>query len=96
MSISNLQLKMGRAALDWGVRDLAAKAGIAADTVTRAEQGSPGVSGKTWGAIQRALEEAGIEFLPETNSVSLHADVAEAAICADPYMPLGIRRIYPR
>ena len=96
MAISNVQLKMARAALDWGVRDLAAKAGIAADTVTRAEQGGPEVTAKTWGAIQRALEEAGIEFLSETNSVTLHADVREAAICADPSMPLGVRRIYPR
>ncbi len=94
--ISNIQLKMARAALDWGIRDLAAKGGIAADTVTRAEQGSPEVTAKVWGAIQRALEEAGIEFLSETNSVTLHPNVGEAALCADPLMPLGVRRIYPR
>jgi transcriptional regulator with XRE-family HTH domain len=95
MAISPLQLKMARAALKWGVRTLAEKAGISPDTVTRAEQGDD-VTVKTWGAIQRAFEEDGIEFLPEANSVSLHADVAEAAICVDPEMPLGIRRIYPR
>lgn len=95
MSISPLQLKMARAALKWGVRMLAEKAGISPDTITRAEQ-SDEVTVKTWGAIQRALEEAGIEFLPEINSVSLHSDVTDAAICADPEMPLGIRRIYLR
>jgi transcriptional regulator with XRE-family HTH domain len=95
MSISSLQLKMARAALKWGVRTLAEKAGISPDTITRAEQGDD-VTVKTWGAIQRALEEEGIEFLPEINSVSLHSDVTDAAICADPEMPLGIRRIYPR
>jgi predicted transcriptional regulator len=96
VAISSLQLKMARAALDWGVRDLATKAGISADSVTRAEQGAPEVTAKTWGAIQRALEEAGIELMSETNSVTLHPSVTEAAICADPSMPLGVRRIYPR
>ena len=43
-----------------------------------------------------ALEEAGIELMSETNSVTLHPSVTEAAICADPSMPLGVRRIYPR
>jgi DNA-binding XRE family transcriptional regulator len=95
MAISPLQLKMARAALKWGVRTLAEKAGISPDTIMRAEQGDE-VTVKTWGAIQRAFEEGGIEFLPEVNSVSLHTDVAEAAICVDPDMPLGIRRIYSR
>ncbi len=94
MPVSSLQLKMARAALDWNVRELATKAGISPDTITRAEQGNPDVTQKTWGAIQKALEEAGIEFLPEKNSVTLHPDVKEAAICADPDMPLGVRRIY--
>ena len=95
MAISALQLTMARAALKWGVRTLADKAGISPDSVTRAEQGGD-VTVKTWGAIQRALEDGGIEFLPEVNSVSLHADVTEGGICADPEMPLGTRRIYPR
>jgi len=95
MPISTLQLKMARSALKWGVRTLAEKAAISPDTIMRAEQGED-VTVKTWGAIQRALEESGVEFLPEVNSVSLHTDVADAAICADPEMPLGIRRIYPR
>jgi hypothetical protein len=95
MSISALQLRMARAALKWGVRRLAAKAGLSPDTIMRAEQGSD-VTVKTWGAIQRALEESGIEFLSEVTSVSLHTDVTKPAICADPDMPLGVRRIYPR
>ncbi len=75
---------------------MAAKAGISADSVMRAEQGTPEVTNKTWGAIQRALEESGIEFITETNSVTFHPSVTDAAICADPSMPLGVRRIYPR
>lgn len=95
MGVSALQLKLARTALGWGVRALAEKAGLSSDTITRAEQGGD-ISQKTWGAIQRALEEGGIEFLPEANSVSLHTDVTAAGICADPEMPLGVRRIYPR
>jgi transcriptional regulator with XRE-family HTH domain len=95
MAISVLQLKMARTALKWGVRTLAEKAGVSPDTITRAEQGAV-VTMKTWGALQRALEESGIEFVPELNSVALHSDVTEASICVDPEMPLGIRRIYGR
>ena len=72
------------------------KAGVSPDSVTRAAQDGAAVTRKTWGAIQQALEEAGIEFLPEINSVSLHMNPDEAAISADPAMPLGVRRIYPR
>lgn len=95
MAVSALQLKMARSALRWGVRALAEKAAISPDTIMRAEKGDD-VTVKTWGAIQRALEEGGVEFLPEVNSVSLHQDVREAEICVDPEMPLGIRRIYAR
>ncbi len=95
MAISALQIKLARAALKWGVRTLAEKAGISPDTITRAEQGDD-LTLKTWGAIQRAVEEGGIEFVPELNSVTLHAEVSAAAICTDPQMPLGFRRIYPR
>jgi transcriptional regulator with XRE-family HTH domain len=95
MAVSVLQLKLARAALKWGLRTLAEKAGVSPDTITRAEQGDV-VTTKTWGALQRALEEGGIEFVPELNSVALHSDVTQAAICVDPDMPLGVRRIYLR
>jgi transcriptional regulator with XRE-family HTH domain len=96
MSISPLQLRLARAALSWSVRMLASKAGVSPDSIVRAERDGMDVTRKTLSAIQQALEEAGIEFLPEINSVSLHIDPAEAVIRADPAMPLGVRRIYPR
>ena len=49
MAISALQIKLARAALKWGVRTLAEKAGISPDTITRAEQGDD-LTLKTWGA----------------------------------------------
>jgi predicted transcriptional regulator len=96
MAITAVQIRMARAALGWGVRELAEKAELATDTISRAEQGGFDITTKTWGALQRALEEAGIEFLPETNSVAFHKNPSEAVIYADPAMPLGVRRGYAR
>jgi transcriptional regulator with XRE-family HTH domain len=59
-----IQLRMARAAVGWGVRDLAKKAGITANTVTRIENGADAKQ-STMDALQRALEAAGIEFIDE-------------------------------
>jgi transcriptional regulator with XRE-family HTH domain len=56
-----LQLRMARAAVGWGVRELAAKAGVTANTVTRIENGADAKQ-STIEMLQRALEAAGIEF----------------------------------
>jgi transcriptional regulator with XRE-family HTH domain len=52
---------MARAAVGWGVRELAAKAGVTANTVTRIENGADAKQ-STMDALQRALEVAGVEF----------------------------------
>lgn len=56
-----IQLRMARAAVGWGVRELAKMAGVNANTVTRIENGADAKQ-STMDAIQRALEAAGIEF----------------------------------
>jgi transcriptional regulator with XRE-family HTH domain len=56
-----VQLRMARAAVGWGVRELAKKAGITANTVTRIENGADAKQ-STMDSLQRALEAAGIEF----------------------------------
>ncbi len=56
-----IQLRMARAAVGWGVRELAKKAGITANTVTRIENGADAKQ-STMDRLQRALEAAGIEF----------------------------------
>jgi transcriptional regulator with XRE-family HTH domain len=56
-----IQLRMARAAVGWGVRDLAGKAGVTANTVTRIENGADAKQ-STIDKLQRALETAGIEF----------------------------------
>jgi hypothetical protein len=53
---------MARAALGWGVRELAAAAKVAIDTVVRFERGEE-LKERTVEAIQRALEGGGIEFI---------------------------------
>lgn len=60
--ITDAQVRMARAALGWGVRDLAERAGIAANTVSRFENGS-GAMVDTLMRIQETLEDAGIIFI---------------------------------
>jgi len=59
-----VQLRMARAAVGWGVRELAAKAGITANTVTRIEKGADAKQ-STILALRRALEAAGVIFVEE-------------------------------
>ena len=58
------QVRMARAALGWGVRELAVKAGVTANTISRYENGSDAM-GETLRKIQRALEEGGVELIAE-------------------------------
>ena len=60
--ISPLQVRMARAALGWGVRELGVKAGISANTVSRFETGG-GAMVETLIQIQTALEKAGVVFI---------------------------------
>lgn len=60
--ITRLQIRMARAALGWGVRDLGKRAGIAANTVSRFENGM-GTTVATLEQIQTALEKGGIIFI---------------------------------
>jgi transcriptional regulator with XRE-family HTH domain len=59
-----VQLKMARAAVGWGVRELAKKAGVTANTVTRIENGADARQ-STVDRLQHALEAAGVEFIQE-------------------------------
>ncbi|MDB5394035.1 MAG: transcriptional regulator [Rhodospirillales bacterium] len=59
------QCKMARVGLGWSVRDLARHAEIGASTVNRFETGSVEPIPATLAAMQRALESAGVEFIPE-------------------------------
>jgi transcriptional regulator with XRE-family HTH domain len=60
--ITPTQVRMARAALGWGVRDLGKRAGIAPNTVSRFENGF-GAMVETLVRIQETLEAAGIVFI---------------------------------
>jgi transcriptional regulator with XRE-family HTH domain len=59
-----VQCRMARAALGIGVRELAAAAKVSVDTVARFERGEE-LKERTIDALQRAFEDAGIEFIDE-------------------------------
>jgi transcriptional regulator with XRE-family HTH domain len=74
-----VQLRMARAALRWGVRELAERAGVTANTVTRIENGSDAKQ-STMDALQRALEAGGVEFTNgERPGVRMSADANRPA-----------------
>ena len=56
-----VQLRMARAAVGWGVRELADRAGVTANTVTRIENGADAKQ-STMDRLQTALEAVGVEF----------------------------------
>ncbi|TBH04788.1 helix-turn-helix domain-containing protein [Rhizobium leguminosarum] len=55
---------MARAALGWGVRDLAKEAGVSPDTISRLERGEE-ILPRTLTAIRTTLESAGVEFFED-------------------------------
>ena len=59
-----VQCKMARAALGWGLAELAKAAGVGVNTVSRFENGSDAHIG-TQRLVRRALEAAGVEFIAE-------------------------------
>jgi transcriptional regulator with XRE-family HTH domain len=64
MNLTPIQCKMARAAVGWGVRELAEAAKVSIDTISRFERGDA-LRERTIDDIQRALEAAGVEFIPE-------------------------------
>lgn len=61
--ITPMQMKLARTALGFGVRDLAAAAGVAPSTVQRFESERGDMHSRTLDRVQRVLEEAGIVFI---------------------------------
>ncbi len=62
-----IQCRMARAALGWGVRDLAASAKVSVDTIARFERGDE-LKERTIEALRHTLEVAGVEFIDENGS----------------------------
>jgi transcriptional regulator with XRE-family HTH domain len=65
MAVTNAQVRMARAALNWTVRDLAEATGLHRNTVTNLEVGRYAGDPETLSNIKRVLEKAGVEFIDE-------------------------------
>jgi transcriptional regulator with XRE-family HTH domain len=65
--ITREQVRMARAALGWGVRELGKQAGVSSNTVSRFENGA-GTMVDTLKQIEEALEKAGIIFISPDNA----------------------------
>jgi transcriptional regulator with XRE-family HTH domain len=62
MNVSSAHIRAARGLLNWTVRELADKAGVHRNTVTRMEADKV-THGPTIAAMVRAFEDAGIQFL---------------------------------
>ena len=62
--VSREQVRMARAALGWNIKELSSRVGVAANTISRFENGSDAL-GETLRKIRRVFEEAGITFIDE-------------------------------
>ncbi len=63
--LSSAQCRMGRAAIEWTAQQLADDASVGVTTVSRFESGLTSPTRATLSALRRALEAAGVEFIPE-------------------------------
>ena len=62
--VSPEQIRMARAGLNWSATELSQRAGLALATVARFENGG-GVTVATLEKMEKALEKAGIVFIPK-------------------------------
>jgi transcriptional regulator with XRE-family HTH domain len=62
--MKGIQCKLARVALGWGVIELASRAKVSTQTITRLERGDQ-LRPSTLESVQSVLEEAGIEFIKE-------------------------------
>ena len=63
--ITSGQIRAGRAFLKWTGKELADRSGVAFSTLMRLEtgEGVPGAQAKTLDLVQKAFENAGVEFI---------------------------------
>lgn len=61
-----LQCKLARAALGWGVRELADIAHVSTQTISRFERGEE-LRPATLNKLRQIFESAGVEFIPESD-----------------------------
>ena len=65
--ITPRQIRAARALLDWSQQELADKAIVSLNALARLERGTVDPRMSTLSAVERALQKAGIEFIPESD-----------------------------
>ena len=60
--LEGIQVRMGRAAVGWSVRELARNVGVTPNTISRIENGGDALA-STMERLQTALEDAGVIFI---------------------------------
>jgi transcriptional regulator with XRE-family HTH domain len=65
MPVTSAQIRMGRAALNWTVRDLANATGFHRNTISNIEVGRYAGDSATLMKIEKVLTAAGIKFIDE-------------------------------
>lgn len=66
--ITSAQIRAARALLGWKQTDLATASGVSEISVKNIERGATDARGSTLGKLQVALEEAGIEIIPQSGA----------------------------
>ncbi len=89
MTISSEQIRAGRALLDWSQKELAKHAGLSLNALNNIERGVANPKLDTMLSIQKALEDAGVEFLDakgvRLQGERLEIDRFEGAKCLEAY-----------
>jgi len=65
MPVTNAQVRMARAALNWTVRDLAEATGLHRNTINNIEVGRYAGDPNSIAVIQAVMQKAGVQFIAE-------------------------------
>nr|WP_024896555.1 helix-turn-helix transcriptional regulator [Brucella rhizosphaerae] len=76
--MNELQCRLARTALGWGVRDLAKIANLSTQTISRFENGDE-LRPTTLKKLRQVFESAGIEFIEESDGKGVGVRLANAS-----------------
>jgi transcriptional regulator with XRE-family HTH domain len=84
--MNELQCRLARTALGWGVRELAKIAHVSTQTISRFENGDE-LRPTTLNKLREIFESAGVEFIPESDGKGVGVRLAKASVTQDADKP---------